>query len=249
MLLPKKIMKETFPSFKEAIRVDDASLLADDQIKTLAQSELPMAMPSRGELYEGSMTYLSSLGWDTSLLTPETRVLAVEVGPGVTVVKLRAPDIIDALRENAITMGILGNDVIVEELLNPNPTPLVRLRRLGFGGCSFRMGFRLNESIPSGNEIFERMKEARIATSLPNTLTSILRGENIVLQKNQLRTLTGSVEAALALYPGVFFVADRVSSGESMRSNGIRADLALWESDGAYVVTTKKFAMKNNLLF
>lgn len=240
-------MKETFLSFKEAIRVEDAPLLADDQIKALARSELPMAIPSRGELYNGSITYLSSLGWDTSLLAPESRVLTAEVAPQVKVVKLRAPDIIEALRDNAITMGILGNDVIVEDLLNPNPTPLVRLRRLGFGGCSFRMGFRLNESIPSGNEIFERIKEARIATSLPNTFTSILREEKIVLQKNQLKMLTGSVEAALALYPDVFAVADRVSSGESMRCNGIRADLALWESDGAYIVTTKKFAMKNNL--
>lgn len=242
-------MKETFLSFKEAIRVEDASLLADDQIITLAQSELPMAIPSRGELYEGSITYLSSLGWDTSLLAPETRVLAVEVAPKVKVVKLRAPDIIEALRDNAITMGILGNDVIVEELLNSNPTPLVRLRRLGFGGCGFRMGFRLKGQIPAGNDIFERLKEVRVATSLPNTLTSILREETISLQKSQLKTLTGSVEAALALYPDVFAVADRVSSGESMRSNGIRADLALWESDGAYVVTTENFAMKNNLLF
>lgn len=242
-------MNETFLSFKEAVRVEDAPLLTDDQIKVLARSELPMAIPSRGELYQGSITYLSSLGWDTSLLAPESRVLTAEVAPKVKVVKLRAPDIIEALRENAITMGILGNDVIVEDLLNPNPTPLVRLRRLGFGGCSFRMGFRLNESIPSGDEIFERMKEARIATSLPNTLTSIFREENILLQTNQLKTLTGSVEAALELYPDVFAVADRVSSGESMRSNGIRADLALWESDGAYVVTTKKFAIKNDLLF
>jgi ATP phosphoribosyltransferase len=231
----KELDTAPFPFCKEIPRNVD--------LNELAREGLRLAIPSKGELAKGTISYLSSLGWDTSLLTLGCRKLSVEPSPGVKVFKLRAEDAIKSLRSNVVDVILLGADVICESRLGPRaPSDLVPLNSLGFGECTFRIGFPLDKSTPTENEVFTRLNEGgKIATSLPNILTAIFRQRGYILQPQQLIFLSGGVEIGTELYPEVFAVADRVSSGDTMLQNYLRPDWMLWRSPGAYLVTSKNF--------
>jgi ATP phosphoribosyltransferase len=213
------------------------------ELNALVEGGLRLAIPKRGELTLGSIDYLSSLGWDTRLLKPETDKLAVDITSDLKVFKLRADDAVNALRAQAIDMAILGADVIAEEKLDPDdPADFIQLNPLGFGNCSFRMAFPLDQPIPSEQDVFKKLKDGgKIATSLPNLLTAVFKQRGFELQRDQVITLTGSVEAAIEVYADVFAVADRVSSGDTMFANYLRPAWALWESPGAYLVANRDF--------
>lgn len=212
-------------------------------LNTLMTGGFRMAIPPRGELTQGSIDYLSSLGWNTILLQPEARRVWVDITSTVTVFRKRADDAVRGLRDGSLDIAILGADIITESRLDPQYSDsLVPLNKLTFGGCRFCMAFPLDQPTPSEREVFQKLDEGgKIATSLPNILTALFKQRGYVLSKDQLITPTGGVESALKQYNDVFAVADRVSSGDTMYLNYLRPDWILWESSGAYVVATQEF--------
>lgn len=214
----------------------------------LGRSSATLAIQSRGEMAKEGQKFLASrLGVDLEILDDSTRKLVVEPQDGIRIFKLRPPDIIRALHEGVLDMAILGADYIWEDQLSGGN--LVPIERLGFGACTFSIGFPFIDGIPptSKQEIQTLLQSGIIVTSLPKTLRYVLNREDIVLNPENIRVMEGSVEAGLTLF-GAVAIADRVSTGNTMLANGIRPDLDLIEFPGAYLVTSQIFIEKQEII-
>lgn len=244
-MLTAEILRGEIPEQKKIFPFTEAIPREVDLVE-LAQDGLRVAVASRGELASESLIYLSQRGWDTSGLDGSSRALSANVASEVTVFKLRATDAIQAIKENAIDIAIVGADIIAEDRLNPEITgKVIPLNRLSFGACTFRIGFPIDQGTPTENEVFQRLDGGeKIATSMPNILTAIFKQRGYALRKEQLVTMTGGLESAVALYKDVFAVADRFSTGNTMLQNALLPRWTLWQSPGAYLATGEKFYRK-----
>ena len=125
----------------------------------------------------------------------------------VDVLLVRAADVPEYVQDGVVDCGITGQDLVrergarVEELLE-----------LGFGGC------RLDAAVPEESKYrsIEDLAGVTIATVYPR-LTRELLGVDV-----ELVDVTGSVEIAprLGLADGI---VDLVSSGNTLRTNGLRS--------------------------
>ena len=125
----------------------------------------------------------------------------------VDVLLVRAADVPEYVQDGVVDCGITGQDLVrergarVEELLE-----------LGFGGC------RLDAAVPeeSKYQSIEDLAGATIATVYPRLTRELL---SVAVE---LVDVTGSVEIAprLGLADGI---VDLVSSGNTLRTNGLRS--------------------------
>ncbi len=121
----------------------------------------------------------------------------------------RADDIPVLVEDGAAHAGIAGGNQIVE-----SDAAVDVLLRLGFGRC------RLALAVPDGRDVQATADLAgrRIATSYPRTVTAFLAARGV---DAHLVAISGSVELAPSL-GAADAIADLVSSGETLRQNGLR---------------------------
>jgi len=135
------------------------------------------------------------------------------------VLLVRAADIPEYVQDGVVDCGITGQDLVrergadVEELLT-----------LGFGGC------HLDAAVPEESE-YERLEDlagASLATVYPRLTRELMPVEV------ELVDVTGSVEVAprLGLADGI---VDLVSSGNTLRTNGLRSIGRLFSSEAALI--------------
>jgi ATP phosphoribosyltransferase len=174
-----------------------------------------LALPSKGRLAEQAERLLHDAGIG---FTPNGRTLHVHcLDLDLELLFARADDIPRWVADGAVELGITGQNVIVEAGVE-----LVELLRLGFGGC------RLAVAVPDGSPVqtLDDLHGRRVATSYRRTVEGALAARGI---EAELVDLTGSVELSPRL--GIAdAVADLVSSGETLRQNGLREISDLLES-------------------
>ena len=132
---------------------------------------------------------------------------------------VRAADVPEYVQDGVVDCGITGQDLVrergarVEELLE-----------LGFGSC------RLEAAVPeeSGYQTVDDLAGATIATVYPRLARELLTVDV------ELVDVTGSVEIAprLGLADGI---VDLVSSGNTLRTNGLRSLGALFSSQAVLI--------------
>ena len=132
---------------------------------------------------------------------------------------VRAADVPEYVQDGVVDCGITGQDLVrergarVEELLE-----------LGFGSC------RLEAAVPeeSGYQTVDDLAGATIATVYPRLARELLPVDV------ELVDVTGSVEIAprLGLADGI---VDLVSSGNTLRTNGLRSLGALFSSQAVLI--------------
>ena len=137
----------------------------------------------------------------------------------VDVLLVRAADIPEYVQDGVVDCGITGQDLVrergarVEELLP-----------LGFGSC------RLDAAVPeeAPYERIEDLEGASVATVYPRLTRELLPVEV------ELVDVTGSVEVAprLGLADGI---VDLVSSGNTLRTNGLRSLGTLFHSEAVLI--------------
>jgi ATP phosphoribosyltransferase len=148
------------------------------------------------------------------------RVLSLRVrNVDVDLVLVRTEDIPGMLIEGVADVGITGLDLMEEA--NGDST-LQPLARLGFGFC------RLAAAVPNGSPIcsIDDLEGLRIATSHPRTTARYLAALNV---SASVVSLKGSVEAATKIQLADA-VVDLVSSGSTLKLNGLREVGVLLES-------------------
>jgi ATP phosphoribosyltransferase len=132
---------------------------------------------------------------------------------------VRADDIPEYVQDGVVDCGITGQDLVRER-----GAEVEELLKLGFGSC------RLDVAVPeeSGYERIEDLAGASVATVYPRLARELMPVDV------ELVNVTGSVEVAprLGLADGI---VDLVSSGNTLRTNGLRSLGTLFTSEAALI--------------
>jgi ATP phosphoribosyltransferase len=140
----------------------------------------------------------------------------------VDVLLVRAADVPEYVQDGVVDCGITGADLVGERGADVD-----ELLRLGFGACT------LEAAVPTEwpVEAIADLAGLRLATVYPRLAGRLLAERGV---KVELIEVTGSVEVAprLGLADGI---VDLVSSGSTLRTNGLRSIGALLSSEAVLV--------------
>ena len=182
------------------------------------EARLRVAVPSKGRLREPSIELLHDAG-----LAPETpgdRALAFPCrNAPVEALLVRADDVPEYVQDGVVDCGITGLDIVRE-----TGADVVELLRLGFGACTLEAAVPTESSVRS----LEDLAGARVATSFPRLAQELLP------ETSELVDVHGSVELAPRLGLADAIV-DLVSSGSTLRTNGLRSVARLLESEAVLI--------------
>ena len=175
-----------------------------------------LALPSKGRMAEPSRRLLAAAGLEIE--ATGRRLHAHLHDLDVDLLLARSDDIPVWAADGGVDLGISGQNQIVE-----SGVAVDEVLPLGFGRC------RLAVAVPSGADArsLSDLAGARIATSYPRTVRARLALEGI---DASVISLGGSVELAPRLHAADAIV-DLVSSGETLRENGLEEVETLLESE------------------
>lgn len=177
-----------------------------------------IAIPSKGRLREPAVALLHDAGLGPE--TPGDRALAFPCrNAPVEALLVRADDVPEYVQDGVVDCGITGIDIVRERGAH-----VQELVRLGFGACSLEAAVPAESAATS----LEDLRGARVATSFPRLAQELLPGPI------ELVDVHGSVELAPRLGLADAIV-DLVSSGSTLRTNGLRSIATLLESEAVLI--------------
>ncbi len=182
---------------------------------------LTMALPSKGRLREPSWSLLEASG--VAPQEPGERVLQAHCrNADIDLLFVRADDVPEYVQDGVVDCGITGLDLVYER-----DSDVEVLLRLGFGSCSLQAAVSMEDSAMTVADLEGR----RIATSHPRIAAQVLAERGI---KAELVRVAGSVEISprLGLADAII---DLVSTGSTLRTNGLRSIGVLFESEAVLV--------------
>jgi ATP phosphoribosyltransferase len=179
-----------------------------------------IALPNKGRLSEEVRALLRDAGLDVRL--HDERALVAELGEGFSAIFVRAQDIPEFVADGAADAGITGRDCVAE-----SGCSLEERLDLGLGRCRLalaappRLGATLEE-LPEG---------LRIATSFPELTAAFFAKAS---KRVDVVRVSGAAEVTPHL--GVAdAIVDLVSTGSTLRVNGLREIATLLESSAVLV--------------
>jgi ATP phosphoribosyltransferase len=186
---------------------------------------LRIAIQKSGRLSERSFSLLSQCGIDID--HKKDRLLVKSMNYPVELMMVRDDDIPAYVHDGVCDLGIVGQNVLAENLERES---LREIRPLGFGYC--RLSIAADPA--SGFSKASDLAGKRIATSYPNIVSRYLKKIDV---KASIITISGSVEIAPSL-DIADLICDIVSTGGTLRANGLREFFTIFESQA--VVVAKK---------
>jgi ATP phosphoribosyltransferase len=184
-------------------------------------SRLTIAIPSKGRLREPSWSLLETSGLGPQ--EPGERVLLAKCrNAEVDILFVRADDVPDYVQDGVVDCGITGLDLVYE-----TGRDVSVLLELGYGTCALTAAVSNEDAATSLDDLAGK----RIATGHPTLARSILRERGI---DATLVTVSGSAEISprLGLADAII---DLVSSGSTLRTNGLRPLETLFESQAVLI--------------
>jgi len=182
---------------------------------------LTLALPSKGRLREPSWSLLDATG--VAPQEPGERVLQSHCrNADIDLLFIRADDVPEYVQDGIVDCGVTGLDLVEEREFDVEV-----LLRLGYGRCSLQAAVS-NEDTATR---LEDLDGRRVATSHPRLAKQLLaeRGINV-----EVIRVTGSVEITPRLGLADAIV-DLVSTGSTLRTNGLRSIGTLFESEAVLV--------------
>jgi ATP phosphoribosyltransferase len=182
---------------------------------------LTLALPSKGRLREPAWTLLEASG--VAPQEPGDRVLQAHCrNADIDLLFVRADDVPEYVQDSVVDCGITGLDLLAERDCNVEV-----LLRLGFGACSLQAAVSMEDSATT----IEDLEGRRIATSHPRIAARVLADRGV---KADLVQVAGSVEISprLGLADAII---DLVSTGSTLRTNGLRSIGVLFESEAVLI--------------
>jgi ATP phosphoribosyltransferase len=179
---------------------------------------LRVALPAKGRLREPAFRLLEDAGLGPE--QPGDRALAFPCrNAPVEVLLVRAADIPEYVQDGVVDCGITGIDLVRER-----GAEVRELLPLGFGSC------RLEAAVPeeASFRTLDDLAGASVATVYPRLARELLPVDVSLVD------VTGSVEIAPRLGLADAIV-DLVSSGNTLRTNGLRSLGVLLESEAALI--------------
>jgi len=182
---------------------------------------LTLAMPSKGRLREPSWSLLEATGSEP--LTPGDRVLQSTCrNADIDLLFVRADDVPEYVQDGVVDCGITGFDLVEERDLDVEV-----LLELGYGRCSLQAAVLADDEATS----FADLAGRRIATSHPRLANRLLAERGV---EATVVRVSGSVEIAPKLGLADATI-DLVSTGSTLRTNGLRSLGVLFESQAVLV--------------
>ncbi len=182
---------------------------------------LKIAIPAKGRLREPAIELLEEAGLGPE--EPGERALAFPCrNAPVEVLLVRAADIPEYVQDGVVDCGITGADLVRER-----GAEVSELLALGFGGCTLQAAVPQESPVTS----LAGLDGMRIATVFPRLARELLEEQRIAVQ---IVDVTGSVEVTPRLGLADAIV-DLVSSGNTLRTNGLRSLGSLFSSQAVLV--------------
>ncbi len=186
----------------------------------MSGTAMRFAIPNKGRLEAPTARLLQQAGFRYER---SERSLAVPVlDRNIELLFVRADDICELVTDGVADLGVTGLDLVAE-----SGAEIEVLADLGYGHC------RLAAAVPNASpvESVADFEGLRVATSHPNTTARFFADKGVTVRTIPLR---GSVEVAPKL-DIADAVVDLISSGSTMRLNGLRPVIDVIESQAALV--------------
>lgn len=189
---------------------------------------LKLAIPNKGRLNEKAVQILKQAGLDFDD-AGERQLYANVKRRDLTVMFLRASDIVRFVHSGAVDIGITGRDLVLEAGVD-----VKMVQDLGFGRC------RLSVATPdqSGIDSVEKVKDGTIvATSFPNMTRKYFASHG---KKVEIEEISGAAEITPHL--GVAdIIVDLVSSGSTLKMNHMSEIAVIAESQAVIIANEKAY--------
>lgn len=183
---------------------------------------LRIALPNKGRLAEEARQLFNEAGLEVR--SSGERALTASLGGEFQAIFVRAADIPEFVADGAADAGITGSDLIQE-----SGRDLVELLDLGFGRCRLAIAASDDSRIGSADEI---PAGARVATCFPRMTERFFATAG---RQVEIVPITGAAEIAPHL--GIAdVIVDLVSTGSTLRVNGLREIATVLESSARLVV-------------
>jgi len=187
---------------------------------------LRIALQKKGRLAEDSFALLKKCGLRFSIRGGG--LLARVKNMPIDLLLVRDDDIPSFVANNAADIGIVGENVLVEEQLTSKTKLDAKIAmRLGFSRCKLCLASSENGQVQSASDL----SGTRIATTYPGVTARYLSENNI---NATLVEMKGAVELA----PSISIadsICDLVSSGATLEANGLTAFETILESEAVLI--------------
>ncbi|MEO7217900.1 MAG: ATP phosphoribosyltransferase [Gemmatimonadaceae bacterium] len=192
---------------------------------------LRIALPNKGRLSQDARDLFNDAGLHVHAASD--RALRASLGSGeFEAIFVRAQDIPEFVADGAADAGITGLDLIAE-----SERPVVSQLDLHFGQCRLVVAVREDGS---GQPVVETVQDlpagTRLATAFPTAASRFFAGLG---QNVQIVPMSGAAEIAphLGIADGI---VDLVSSGSTLKTNGLREIGTILESTAQLVVAANR---------
>ncbi len=195
-------------------------------MKTGAIDTIRLALPSKGNLYEGTIELLKTAGYRVRRASDRQYEATIVGHARFHVVFMRPADIVVQVQEGRCQLGVTGFDVFAEHALEADQAQVV-IPDLGFGGC--RLAVAVPESWIDVSHIMDLIdlttefkatgRTFRVSTKYPALVRQYFRRHGIYYYQ-----LVDS-EGALELHPSLGIadvIVDLASSGITLKDNRLR---------------------------
>lgn len=186
---------------------------------------LRIAVPSKGRLAEPTVRLLRDAG--IGIPGEDRRLLVPVESQDIEVLLARTDDIPTLIRDGAADVGVAG----ANQLREHGDAGLEILSELGFGACRLAIAVPVDTGIEDERGLAGR----RIATSHPVVLKAYLAERDI---DAAVVTLSGSIELAPTI-GAADAICDLVSTGETLRQNGLRVIATVLRSQAVLIGATE----------
>jgi ATP phosphoribosyltransferase len=182
-----------------------------------------VALPNKGRLSEKALALFERAGLRADFTSE--RALVAGMGEEFRAIFVRAADIPEFVADGAAEVGVTGGDLVAE-----SGREVRTLLDLGFGRC------RLAVAVPEASAIKRAAdvpRGSRVATSFPRVTAGFFRTAGIEVE---VARVSGAAEIAPHL--GVAdVIVDLVSTGSTLRVNGLREVETVLESTARLIVS------------
>jgi ATP phosphoribosyltransferase len=189
---------------------------------------LKLAIPNKGRLNERTVQILKQAGLDFDD-ADERKLYANVKRRDITVMFLRAADIVRFVHSGAVDMGVTGRDLVLEASAD-----VLTLYDLNYGHC------RLSVAAPEGSGIdsVADVKDGSIvATSFPNITRRFFAANH---KRVEIEEISGAAEITPLL--GVAdMIVDLVSSGSTLKMNHLKEVGVIAESQAVIIANRSSY--------
>ena len=189
---------------------------------------ITVALPNKGRLSEKALSLFERAGLRAEFTSE--RALVAALGNDFQAIFVRAADIPEFVADGAAQAGITGADLVAE-----SGRAVETLMDLGFGRC------RLVMAVPEGSPVrspTDLPSGSRVATSFPRLAEGFFEGMGVAVT---IAPVSGAAEIAPHL--GVAdVIVDLVSTGSTLRVNGLREVATVLESSARLVANGSALA-------